>query len=253
MYYLWVFKLNIMKKLLFLSTFLFLASTVFSQSPWWVGGRLGIGFTTVSGQYVNSDNAKHCWITSPLFGATGIYTFSDIFSLQAELNMAKSGMLIKSNFDIGPYRATEYDYSFRERFTTIQIPILAKFTFGKTWQFFAYGGFYWSYILGGKYVLKSDYFKDQSGKIKYGDPPDNNDGDDMYLRKDYNRRMDVGFIAGGGIQRQLGPGVLFLDLRFGLGFLDYNKFPDNDKPDEYKPFKNRALNLSMGYIFNLGK
>ncbi|RLD41020.1 MAG: hypothetical protein DRI89_10625 [Bacteroidetes bacterium] len=242
-----------MKKLLFLSTFLFLTSTIFSQSPWWVGGRLGIGFTTVSGQYGNSDNAKHCWITSPLFGATGIYTFSDIFSLQAELNMAKSGMLIKDNFDIGPNRATEYDYSFRERFTTIQIPILARFTFGKTWQFFTYGGFYWSYILGGKYVVKSDYFK-ESGKIKFGDKPDHYEGDDLYLDKDRYRRMDIGLNIGGGVQRQLGPGMLFLDLRFGLGFLDFNKFPEDvDKPDGYKSFNNRSLSLSAGYIFNLGK
>ena len=240
-----------MKKLLFFSVFLFLLTTVFGQSPWWVGGKLGINFTTVNGKYGNNYSSDNKWITSPLFGATAMYSFSDLIGISAELNLAKSGALYDLTF-IGS-DGTEGEGTLKERYTTIQIPVHARFTFGETWQFFAYGGFYWSYILCGKYVAKSEYFDDFSGKIKFGDRPEDYNGDDMYLDKDYNRRMDIGLNIGGGVQRQLGPGALLLDLRFGLGFLDSNKFPDDDKPDGYKPFLNRSLSLSVAYIFNLGK
>lgn len=238
-----------MKKLFFLSAFVFLFTTVFAQGPWSVGGKLGINFTNISGEYSSSVNTDHNWITTPLFGAVALYSFSDLVAVSAELNLAKSGTLINLTF-VGSNGGEEKG-SYKEKFTSIQIPILARFTFGETWQFFAYGGFYWSYILGGKYEAKSDSF-DQSGKIKFGDAPDNYTGDDIYLDKDYNRRMDIGLNVGGGVQRQLGPGKLVLDLRFGMGFLDFNKFPDDNKPDGYKSFLNRSLNLSLAYIFNLG-
>ncbi len=253
MYYLWGLNSNFvtMKKLLFLLAFLFLLTTVFGQSPWWVGGKLGVNFTTVSGKYGSGFDADHKWITSPLFGAAAMYSFSDLIGISAELNLAKSGAMYNVTF--ADAEGVGAEGTFKKRYTSIQIPVLARFTFGKTWQFFTYGGFYWSYILGGKYVVKSDYFK-ESGKIKFGDKPDHYEGDDLYLDKDRYRRMDIGLNIGGGVQRQLGPGMLFLDLRFGLGFLDFNKFPEDvDKPDGYKSFNNRSLSLSAGYIFNLGK
>lgn len=239
-----------MKKSTFTLIFLLIAFVFYGQkpdNPWWVGGRLGVAFNTVSGKYSDNDDNQHKWITTPVFGVVGMYTFTDMIAVTAELNMAKSGALYISQWqDEG---GEEVEGQYRERYTTLQIPITARFTFGDEWRYFGYAGFYWSKILCGKYVDKiPDWDYEESGKIKFGDEPDNYDGNDWYLDKDYNRRMDVGIVLGVGVQRELGPGILAFDFRFSQGVCDSYKWPDNDKPDGYKPYLNRAITLALMYI-----
>lgn len=240
-----------MKKITFLLIFLFASSQFFGQkpdSPWWVGGRLGVGFNTVSGKYSSNDDNQHKWITTPTFGAIGMYTFTDMISVTGELNIAKSGALYISNWE--DEGGEEIEGQFKERYTTMQIPITARFTFGEEWQYYGYAGIYWSKILCGKYVDKIPaYDYEESGKIKFGDEPENYEGDDWYLDKDNNRRMDFGMVIGAGVQRELGPGTLAFDFRFSQGFCDSYKWPDNDKPDGYKPYLNRAVSLTVMYFF----
>jgi len=242
-----------MKKLLLTSILMFAIITVFAQSPWWAGGHLGINFNNYSGQYYDNDDIKHSFITTPLFGAIGMYSVNDMISVVAELNIAGSGLLTKFDAETETRSSSTDKVKYKQRFTNLQIPLLAKFTFGDDWQYFGYGGFYWSYILGGKYKVTSDYYGNYDGKIKFGDAPDNYDGNDLYLDKDYNRRADFGLIFGGGVQKELGPGIIAADLRFGFGFLDTNKWPDEDPQDGYKAFRNIAIGLNISYLINLGK
>jgi len=67
--------------------------------------------------------------------------------------------------------------------------------------------------------------------------------------------MDVGANLGGDVQKKIGPGMMALDLRFGLGFLDRNKWDDRDfsKSDTYKPCANRTISLNLAYTFAIGK
>jgi len=49
--------------------------------------------------------------------------------------------------------------------------------------------------------------------------------------------------------------MVALDLRFGLGFLDRNKWDDRvfSKPDNYKPYANRTISLNLAYTRAVGK
>lgn len=242
-----------MKKILLISIIMFSIITVFAQSPWWFGGHLGVNFNTVTGQYNNDDDIKHTFITTPTFGAIAMYSVNDMISVITEINIAKSGATYKYDYNDETRNFSEaVDVKYKECYTILQIPVLAKFTFGEDWQYFGYGGFYWSYILGGKYKAESEN-GNFDGKIKFGDYPDNYNGDDMYLDKDYNRRTDIGLNIGGGVQKELGPGVIAADLRFGFGFLDSNKWPDDDKPDDYKAYRNFVIGLNISYLINLGR
>jgi len=240
-----------MKKFTFLLLIAFFSTQILAQSPanpWWVGGRFGINFSTIKGKWYNDDTEKSKPIVTPLVGITGMYSFSDMISVQMELNMQKTGTVYEDEY----YDEFEGGtYTLRERYTTLNIPVLARFNFGEDWIYFAYAGFYWSKILCGKYVYKENGYE-ETGKIKYGDEPDNYTGDDWYISKEYNRRMDFGLAFGGGVQKELGPGYLGVDLRFNIGFLDVYKWPDgDDKQDGYKAYKNRAINLSVTYNINL--
>lgn len=243
-----------MKKILLISILTFSIITGFAQSPWWVGGHLGVNFSTITGQYDDNQNVKHTFIATPLFGAVGMYSVNDMISVVAEINVAGSGALYKIDVDnlIKSSVSSSSELKYKFCYTNLQIPILVKFTFGNDWQYFGYGGFYWSYKLGGKYKIKSDNFDDEDGKIKFGDAPDGYDGDDWYMDTDHNRRTDFGLNIGGGVQKELGPGVIAADLRFGFGFLDSNKWPDDNQPDTYKAYRSVVIGLYISYLINLG-
>lgn len=237
-----------MRKIQVIIIFFLLSTMVSAQSRWQLGGKLGVNYTTISGEGMSSNSQQDfSWVVTPIFGAVGAYSFSDLFAIHAELNLAKWGADSEGHNNNGRFH-------FNERYTSIQIPVAGRFTFGKNWQFFVYGGFYWSVSLYGKYTLHDNY-SIRSGKIKFQKRPGNYSGDDLFMDPKYFRRMDVGANLGGGVQKKIGPGIMALDLRFGWGFLDRNKWDDLDfsKSDTYKPYANRTISLNLAYTFAIGK
>ena len=227
--------------------FILLSTIATAQSPWQLGGKSGVNFTTISGEGRSLNEPVYKWAVTPVFGAVGAYLISDLFAINAELNLAKWGANSEGFGNDGPFY-------FKERYTSIQIPVTGRFTFGKDWQFFVYGGFYWSVSLYGKYVFNGSH-QTRSGKIKLKKRPNDYSGDDVFKDPKYYRRMDVGANLGGGVQKKVGPGMLALDLRFGMGFLDGNKWENRDysKPDGYKPYTNRTISLNLAYALPVGK
>ncbi len=74
--------------------FLLLSTVVAAQSPWQLGGKLGVNFTTISGEGMAFNSpVEYSWIVTPIVGAVGGYSFSDLFAIHAELNLAKWGEL----------------------------------------------------------------------------------------------------------------------------------------------------------------
>ncbi|NOX84455.1 MAG: PorT family protein [Chlorobi bacterium] len=241
-----------MKYFVLLFMVLLLMNPTFGQDKKWeIGGELGVNLSTTGGRWDKNDDTKNKWIATPLIGAQVAYNFTSMIALMAGFYMMKSGALyITENL----YQETTYEARQRERFTTLRLPVLARFMWGTTWQYYGLFGFYLSKRLGGKYVYKipSQDFE-QSGKIKFKkNPDDSGEGDDWILdTKDY-RRLDFGLSVGGGVRRQLGPGYLSFNVLFGLGFLDFYKWENkNDKPDGYKPYNNRNLSFQFGYAYPL--
>jgi len=239
-----------MKKILLISIITLSTLTIFAQPSLWVGGHLGVNFCTINGKLSSDDNTKKGYIAGPMFGLVTAYSVNDLFSVVAEINYVKAGSTsdFKGTYEDGQ----EFDIKNTNTFNTIQIPLMAKLTFGKNIQFFAYGGVYWSFALNGKYKVESDALENTSGKIIYGERPENYDGDILYADPEYNRRSDFGLNLGAGIQKEIGPGIFILDFRFGQGFTDRFKYPNEETPDGYKPYLNRSFGLNASYIINLG-
>ena len=118
-----------MKKLVFLLITVLFVSSFYGQKPdysWWAGPRLGVNFTTVSGQWSSDNNdTKHKFIVTPIIGGVVGYRFTPMIALSAELNMAKSGALYVNTWE--GEDGQEVEGRFRERYTTLNIPILARF------------------------------------------------------------------------------------------------------------------------------
>ena len=98
-----------------------------------------------------------------------------------------------------------------------------------------------------------------SGKIIFDKQPDNYTGDDEYLDPEKFSVFDYGFYFGGGVSTKLGPGYLGIDIRYGLGMVDFHRDAYFDTkignttthyvPDGYEAFKNRNLSIALTYMF----
>ena len=240
-----------MKKPLILLITLFMCSMSFGQ--WSVGPRLGVNFSTLTGKWNSDDDSKSRWIAGPVAGAVGNYSLNEKFVLSSELLYITMGeKTIYTEGDSRSLNATSY--SIRERYNCLQFAILAQALFGGNQLiYYANLGSYLTYKFGG--VWKDG--DGNQGKIKYGtEPGRGQSGDIWYIDSDYNRRFDMGLYIGGGAGKELGPGKLNLDLRFGFGFLDLSKFDSkedkqNAKDNGYKAYRNLNISLSLAYMFSL--
>ena len=241
-----------MKKLSILLITLFMCSMSFGQ--WSVGPRLGANFSTLTGKWNSDDDSKSRWIAGPVVGAVGNYSLNEKYGLSSELLYITMGE--KTIYtDIGSRGVNETSYSIRERYNCLQFAILAQALFGSQLMFYANLGPYFTYKFGGKWKDGDG----NNGKIKWGtEPGRGQSGDTWYIDPDYNRRFDLGLYLGGGVGKELGPGKLNLDLRFGFGLLDLNKFDSKDdkqnaKDNGYKAYRNLNISLSLAYMFSLDK
>ncbi len=155
-------------------------------------------------------------------------------SIQPELLYIQKGIKYKDdNIEIKSY--SNY----------LELPLLLKVNFGsEAVKAYVNGGPSFAYLLNGK--LKSG---DKDVKVKYGDKNDLL-SDPITLNKDDYNRFDIGLQFGGGIGVQAGPGVLGLDVRYGLGLTNY--LNDEDASDSENKSKNRVIQLALQYAIPLG-
>jgi len=261
-----------MKKLLLLAIAVMAISVLNAQT--YFGPRLGINLATMSGQMTENYDIDNGSITGFVIGGVVDHHFSEMISLQAEILFVQNGMkeelTYSENYEgvsISSEDKTKY------KFNTLEIPLLVKATFGDDFKYYGNLGPYFNYKMGGKYesewkITTSNFSETETesgnnnGKIIFKEAPNNYDGDDTYLNPKYFNRIDFGLYFGGGIAKQLGPGVLNLDIRYGLGFSDFFKdeyfkelngskssSSDGDKPVGYKAFKNRNFSITLAYMF----
>lgn len=201
---------------------------------WTVGPRLGLNLSNCSGKYSEYDDEKSHWIPGIVVGAVAERPFTDMISGVGELLFLTSGARYTYTYE-GEEESRSEECGYIERYGKIQIPMLAKFTFGEDFQYYGSAGPYLGFTICGKYINKDTDTKEK-------------------IPSDAFKTFDFGFYLGGGVQKQLGPGKLAFDLRFGLGLTDSYQFPDDqEKPDGYKPYKNRNISMTFAYMFEMEK
>jgi len=97
---------------------------------------------------------------------------------------------------------------------------------------------------------------DDKGKIKFKEIYEQtgffDDEDDLYYSPTEYSRYDFGIYVGGGFGVKAGVSTLCLDIRYGIGFIDFYKdayFISHTKSSSYKPFNNRNLSITLSILF----
>lgn len=196
-----------------------------------VGAKFGPGFSNVHGSSKIEDvkgNKANKTLIVPHFGVFANYSFGELFSAQVELNYAGKGFKWKGH-ENGVNDVT-YNWSLKY----IEIPILAKATFGEDWPVQVFGeigpfiGFNTSATIDGdKYV-------------------------GIFKIKDEFKGIDFGFVIGaGGIYMILDNLGVLVDMRYTLGLVNINDYPSGYVGDK-ESVKTGVFNIDFGAVFYLG-
>jgi hypothetical protein len=243
-----------MKKYIFLAVFsCFYISTTFAQLG--VGLRFGYGASSTSQELVNG--MKRTLGTNPTFGLMLNYDLDLHFSAGMEFNYMSLSESLEYGENFYPQNApagsNRVSATTTPKIDYLQIPVLGRVTFGEkkykaTLSFGPYFG------LGMKGVWTNGPNAGGNGSYILL----NKNYDNVKFEKGDFRKFDLGGIIGGGGQYQIGKsGVLFIEARIQLGFLDFYNEQTKEQRDGFansqitylKPVGSwRNANISLGYF-----
>jgi hypothetical protein len=182
--------------------FLFITTqpAVYSQK-FRAGGKIGMGISSLSNweyRSSGSENKTRPPLVGFLVNLTGKYQFNDLLGLQAELQYIQKGEGLKIPGSV------EGDYKGKTRISYLTIPVLINVSHAFD-KILVYGvlGPYFAIGLSGKSISLEPYAGEN----------------DLVFQEGELRRFDMGLSIGAGAGYRLGPGDVFLDLRYDLGFM----------------------------------
>jgi hypothetical protein len=190
-----------------------------------VGGRIGLNLATVNieqdGLSIKPDSKAGLQIAGLL--DIGV---SENFSIQPELTFIQKGY--KFEFD---FLGTKSEDKFIINY--LEVPVHAKYGFGgEKIKAFVMGGPSLGFALGGKLESCVDGTC-ESEDIEFSD-------DDGF------NRFELGLSLGAGIGLNVGPGEVFLDVRYLLGL---SRIMEDDSDGTTK---NQGVAIGLGYMIPLG-
>jgi hypothetical protein len=169
-----------------------------------------------------------------------------MFSVQPELQFVQKGFRADKSYTSDSFTLkTEGSYALNY----LEIPVLVKAGFGSdNFKFFLNAGPSIGIGLGGKADVDfefldgvHDFSTSGTSNVKFGEAPDNYEGDDIY----FDNRMDFGVQFGGGF---LIMKKVMVDIRYGLGLSNLMKKEDGMTAEEAKS-KNRVIQFTVGVPF----
>lgn len=229
--------LNARKSVLTLAA---LALAIFASAQVAVGIKGGINFNNLHTTEALGELAPDFTnISEANFGLVAEYGITDQFAFQTELNFLKKGFTTKANLDntelfginlpVGGRAETKFSY--------VEVPLLAKYSFGNTDGFQAYltAGPTFGYATSGRIDTKARVLVD----FDLGSTNINLDN------INYNR-FEVGATAGAGVSYATSFGKFFADARYSQGFTELYDFPLVDEK-----IKNKGFGVNVGFMVPL--
>jgi len=184
-----------------------------------IGFKAGMTMSSVS----SSTQYKESILPGIHIGAVSNFTLNYAWNFQAELMYNQKGynhVICSASYDKFSSSYLELPVSFRYRAWPISTNYIMNIG----------GGFYGGYLLSGKY----------STNLGDGETQQTLDVASV------NNRFDAGLIFDIGVERQVGKGKLFIDMRVQPGLMNTGVFPAESQSQ-----RNISVMLSVSYMFGL--
>lgn len=206
--------------------------------------KLGATFSTMNISNGNTLNGGDLQSKTGLaIGVAFGIPLSDALSVQPELLFIQKG-----------YREAGGGSTANFGLNYLEVPLLLRYRIGEADElhFFGYAGPYVGFGLGGNLKAKSGSIS-FDGKLKFGEEPDNYNGNDFYLGgSDDVNRLDLGLNIGAGVGLPVGPGAVTLEARYGAGFMNLFKPGQGQSASDVRS-QHRVFGIFVGYALTLGE
>lgn len=228
----------------------------------WLGLKGGISIPNLSGGGGNPLSENYSSRLAANFGLFAEHRLCNHWSLQVELNYAgqggkRNGLQPITNLppelsgNIPPGTYLYANFKNKAILDYLELPIMAKLTWGTPWQFYVNAGPYLGYLLHAKEKTSgtSTIYADPQGQ----QPVSTQNGPlpplDFTATTDVTssiKRWNVGVTGGIGIAKPLGTrNKIFFDARFEYGFINIQKYKEDGKNNTGNVL------LSLGYAYRL--
>lgn len=233
-----------MKNFGFLLAFIFLAFMNTGHAQMYLGFKVGYnGSKTVSAQSIENILPKIRMSHGFTGGAILGYSFGENFDLQGELNVTQKGFTIKESTGFELFNLpVEIGGDYRNKFTYLELPILAKGKIGndKVKGYLAIGPQFGYMITGRSKAVANVLLPIQLFNTK------------LDLDRLGFKRFELSGVAALGAEFNVGVGRLFVEGRYTHGFTDYYKIPIGDLVTIDSKVQNRNFGGTVGMLFPIG-
>jgi len=200
----------------------------------------------------------------PFFGLSVDIGLAPRFSLATELNYASQGglrtglqpitMELPPGLPLPPGTVLYADFRNEAILEYLEIPVLARLTFGDRIRFFIDAGPYFGYLVRARTLTEgsSAFYLDEAGTMPVLippaiDPPVFDLGADTDVKESL-KRTNIGLAGGAGLVYPLGPGDIVLEARFQLGLTTIQKDIETSGQS-----RTGAIVISLGYVLPLAR
>jgi hypothetical protein len=242
---------------LLLAGFFLQPGTTNAQSTW-LGIKGGLSIPDLSGGNGNQLSSDYTSRLAANFGLLSEYRVENHFSIQVELNYAgqggkRDGMQPITNLppslasQVPPGSYLYADFNNKAVLDYLELPVLAKVTWGRLSGFYINAGPYFGYLLKGteKTSGTSEIYADPHGQEVVDPQPTSFDANTNITSSIH--RFNVGVTGGAGLFCHLDRNdKLFLDARFEYGLINIQKYSQDGSNNTGN------LLLSLGYAHRFG-
>ena len=226
--------MTVMKNLFFLIAFVGIAISAQAQFQLGIKGNYATTGATVNGVSDFLPSPSH--IDNYSVGIYGQYVMSNGFTFQPELILSQKGFSVREDFDVNIF---DFDLPIgveaRTKIKYVEMPLLAKYTFGDNVGFYIEGG----PSIG--YAIDADVEERAHLIIDF-----NIAQQDLNLSNDLYNRWEVGGILGAGLTIPAGKANIDLGMRYQHSLTDLL-----DNPIIDVRLRNYGLSFGAGVRFNI--